>query len=200
MGRPCIFIRLQGCKLRCVWCDTPYALDHRVIEQEMSGGDILAAIEKYPSTRFVEFTGGEPLEQFGVLPLMKQLCDMGYDVAVETGGHVDTTLLDERVTRIIDVKCPDSKMSTLMFWPNLDGLRKHDEVKFVIASRDDYEWAKDIVEQYHLIDRTAAVLFSCAFGLVEYADAAKWILDDGLQVVFQPQVHKVIWDPSRRGV
>lgn len=198
-GLPCTFIRLQGCKLRCVWCDTPYALDKRQIEQEMTSDQIIAEIQRI-GCQFVEFTGGEPLEQEEVIPLMKTLCDMGYTVAVETGGHIDIAAIDERVCRIVDVKCPDSRMSTLNRLENLEILRPTDEVKFVLASREDYEFARSIVERYDLTTRTAAVLFSCVFDAVSFRTVAEWILQDGLNVRFQLQLHKFIWDPNQRGV
>ncbi len=198
-GLPCTFIRLQGCKLRCVWCDTAYALDKRQIEVEMTAGEIIAEIERI-GCQFVEFTGGEPLEQEEVIPLMKTLCDMGYTVAVETGGHIDIAAIDVRVCRIVDVKCPDSRMSTLNRLENLEILRPTDEVKFVLASRVDYEFARSIVERYDLTTRTAAVLFSCVFDAVSFRTVAEWILQDGLNVRFQLQLHKFIWDPNQRGV
>jgi len=197
-GLPCTFIRMQGCKLRCVWCDTPYALDKRQLERQMTSEEIIAEIQRI-GCQFVEFTGGEPLEQ-DVLPLMSALCDMGYTVAVETGGHIDISAIDERVCRIVDVKCPDSRMSTLNRLENLDVLRPTDEVKFVIASRADYEYAKAMVEDHQLSSRTAAVLFSCVFDTVSFRTVAEWILQDGLDVRFQLQLHKFIWDPNQRGV
>lgn len=198
-GMPCTFIRMQGCKLRCVWCDTPYALDKRLVEHMMSADDIIAEIQRIGCS-FVEFTGGEPLEQEDVIPLMKTLCDMGYTVAVETGGHIDISAIDERVYRIVDVKCPDSRMSTLNRLENLEVLRPNDEVKFVLASRADYEFARSFVERYDLSRRTAAVLFSCVFDGVPFRSVAEWILQDGLNVRFQLQLHKFIWDPNQRGV
>lgn len=198
-GLPCVFVRLQGCKLRCTWCDTPYALDHRVAAHSMSANDIENAISQY-SCSFVEFTGGEPLEQPAVIPFMKTLCDKGYTVAVETGGHVDISELDPRIVRIVDVKCPDSKMSTLNRFENLDLLQPNDEVKFVIASRADYEWAREIVQQHNLVHRVASVLMSPAFGIVEYLQLVTWILEDALPVRFQIQMHKHIWSPETRGV
>lgn len=198
-GRPCTFIRMQGCKLRCVWCDTPYALDHRVKEHLMTSDEIIAEIERI-GCRFVEFTGGEPLEQEHVLPLMTYLCDQGYEVAVETGGHIDVSTVDERVIRIIDLKCPDSKMVTLNYLPNLDHLRLTDEIKFVIASRTDYEWARDMVRTYHLSERVNAVLMSCVFDAIEFRTLVEWILEDKLDVRFQLQQHKFVWDPQTRGV
>lgn len=198
-GKRCVFVRLQGCTLRCVWCDTPYALDHRTGGIPMTGTEILNAVKKYHCD-FIEFTGGEPLEQNNVLPLMSILCDEGYTVAVETGGHVDCRYVDERVIKIIDMKCPDSKMVSLNNYDNLRILQTHDEVKFVIASRNDYEWARDIVQQYDLCNKTAAVLFSAVFNAIEFKQLVEWILEDELDVRFQLQIHKFVWDPNTRGV
>lgn len=198
-GRPCTFIRLQGCKLRCTWCDTPYALDHRVREDLCTGADILHRIEEI-GCRFVEFTGGEPLEQPAVLPLMTYLCDRGYEVAVETGGHISTQEVDPRVIVIMDVKCPDSKMDSLNRLENLTHLRPHDEVKFVLASRADYDYARSIISTYDLSARCAAVLMSCVFGKLEFRTLVEWILADHLDVRFQLQQHKFVWDPHQRGV
>ncbi|MBS1561201.1 MAG: radical SAM protein [Bacteroidetes bacterium] len=198
-GMPCTFIRLQGCKLRCVWCDTPYALDKRVVATLMTGAEIVAEIERIGCS-FVEFTGGEPLEQPDVVPLMAYLCDAGYTVAVETGGHVDVSNVDPRVIRIIDVKCPDSKMEPLNHWENLDALRPTDEIKFVLASRRDYEFARDVIRRYDLSRSTTAVLLSCVFGTLEFKDVVEWILADKLDVRFQLQMHKFIWHPETRGV
>jgi 7-carboxy-7-deazaguanine synthase len=198
-GMPCVFVRLQGCKLRCSWCDTPYALDHRRGGTWMSGEELLEQVRRY-GCRFVEFTGGEPLEQWGSFELMRLLCDEGYLVAVETGGHVDIEPLDPRIICILDVKCPASRMTPLNRYRNLELLRPHDEVKFVIADRTDYEWAWGIAKQYRLPERVAAVLFSPAFGLLEPKTLAEWILQDRLPVRLQLQLHKYIWDPSQRGV
>jgi 7-carboxy-7-deazaguanine synthase len=170
-----------------------------VKEREMSADEILSAIRAHNCT-FVEFTGGEPLEQPDVLPLMMQLCNEGYTVAVETGGHIDLSPVDQRVIRILDVKCPDSRMMTLNNYDNLNHLQPHDEVKFVIASRTDFEWARDFVRQHDLATRTSAVLFSPAFGLLPYVDLVNWILEDHLPVRFQAQLHKHIWSPDTRGV
>ena len=198
-GLPCTFIRLQGCKLRCVWCDTPYALDHRIVGTMMSNAELIAEIQRI-GCEFVEFTGGEPLEQPNVLPLMSKLCDMGYTVAVETGGHVDISNVDPRVIRIVDMKAPDSKMVTLNKLSNLEALNPHDEVKFVLSSEADYIWAKGIVEHYALTTKCAAVLMSCVFDALGFQDLVSWILRDGLQVRFQLQLHKFVWDPATRGV
>jgi len=198
-GRPCTFVRMQGCKLRCVWCDTPYALDRRVEERMMSTEDIIDEVNEI-GCRFVEFTGGEPLEQEGTKALMAELCDIGYEVAVETGGHVDISDVDPRVAIIMDVKCPDSRMMTLNRYENLDSLKPTDEVKFVIASRVDYDWAKDFIYEHELNDKVAAVLMSPAFNIVDYQTLVNWILEDGLDVRFQIQMHKHIWSPETRGV
>jgi 7-carboxy-7-deazaguanine synthase len=198
-GLPCLFIRLQGCALRCTWCDTPYALDHRVEATVMTGSEILARIDEV-GCPFVEFTGGEPLEQPAVIPLMTLLCDRGFTVAVETGGHMDTSVLDPRVIAIVDVKCPDSRMSTRNRLENLHHLRPHDEVKFVIASRGDYDYAREIVRAYDLEKRAGAVLMSCVFGTIRFVDLVEWILADRLNVRFQLQMHKFIWSPETRGV
>jgi 7-carboxy-7-deazaguanine synthase len=148
----------------------------------------------------VEFTGGEPLEQVDVVPLMAELCDMGYEVAVETGGHVDVSNIDPRVVRIVDVKCPDSRMDSLNHLANLQVLTRNDEVKFVLASRADYEFAKDIIEEYDLSARVGGVMLSCVFGKLEFVDVVNWILQDNLDVRFQLQMHKFIWHPETRGV
>lgn len=199
VGMPCVFVRLQGCKLRCTWCDTPYALDSRVRGMELDHNELIAKIQEYQCS-FVEFTGGEPLEQPAILPVMQTLCDLGYTVAVETAGHVDVSNVDGRVVKILDVKCPDSRMSTLNRWENFNYLQAHDEVKFVIASRADFEWAADVVLRHGLADRVTAVLFSPAFGMLEYVDLVNWILADKVPVRFQAQIHKHIWAPDTRGV
>jgi 7-carboxy-7-deazaguanine synthase len=165
----------------------------------MTADDIVEKVKSYKCP-FVEFTGGEPLEQENVYPLMKYFCDSGYTVALETGGHINIAYIDERVIRILDVKCPDSKMQTLNYVDNLTRLRLHDEVKFVIASEGDYEWAKRVVGEYSLDKRCAAVLFSTSFTDVTPKILAEWILRDNLPVRMQLQMHKFIWDPETRGV
>ena len=198
-GERCVFIRLQGCSLRCSWCDTAYALNHKKGGFDMKGEEILSKIEEF-DCNFIEFTGGEPLEQVNIYPLMTFLCDKGYTVAIETGGHINTQFVDTRVIKIIDMKCPDSKMSSLNNYDNLLLINAQDEVKFVLASRTDYLWAKQIVEQYQLVNSCKAVLFSCVFNQLAFADLAEWILEDRLDVKMQLQMHKFIWDPMARGV
>ena len=198
-GMPCTFVRLHGCGLRCTYCDTPYALDHRVGGEWISFEDITAAIKKYP-TRFVEFTGGEPLEQPDVHTLMRQLLDEGYTVAVETGGHVDISTCDPRVIRIVDLKTPSSGMMKRNHMPNIEHLTMRDEVKFVCGSLEDYEWTRDIIRTHELPSRVAAVLISPVFGRIEPLELVERILADGVDVRFQLQMHKFIWEPDARGV
>ena len=198
-GLPCGFVRLHGCGLRCSYCDTPYALDHRAGGTWMSFEEIRAEVQRHP-TQFVEFTGGEPLEQPEVHPLMAQFLDEGYTVAVETGGHMDIGLCDPRVIRIMDLKTPDSGMAKRNRLENIPLLTKQDEVKFVCASRRDYEWSRELIVQHRLPERVGAVLISPVFSSIEPVRLVEWILADGLNVRFQLQMHKFIWEPDRRGV
>jgi len=195
-GRPCVFVRLTACDLRCSWCDTPYAFTEG---QKMSISDVVERVEGY-GCDLVEITGGEPLLQSDVYPLMEQLLTLGKTVMVETGGHRSIKDVPTDVIRIVDVKCPGSGESEKNHWENLDLLAPHDEVKFVIRDRDDYDYAKDIVARYNLLDRTAAVLFSPVHGVLAARDLAAWILEDRLPVRLQLQAHKYIWDAETRGV
>ncbi len=198
-GMPCVFVRLHGCGLRCTYCDTPYALDHREGGTWMTFDEIRTAIGRFPS-RFVEFTGGEPLEQSEVNALICELLDEGYTVAVETGGHVDIAPVDTRAIRIMDLKAPSSGMMKRNRLENVPQLTPRDEVKFVCGSHEDYEWAKSIMEEFGLPGRVAAVLISPVFGSIEAVELVERILADGLDVRFQQQMHKFIWEPDRRGV
>jgi 7-carboxy-7-deazaguanine synthase len=198
-GVPCVFVRLHGCKLRCSYCDTKYAIDRRSGGFKTTAQEIIEKVKSY-NCNFVEFTGGEPLEQENTFELMKYFCEEGYEVAVETGGHVDISNVDRRVFKIIDVKTPGSKMAKLNNFKNLEILRPHDEVKFVLDSREDYEWAQEIVVQYGLVAKTAAVLFSAVFGKIDLRELAEWILNDNTGVRMQLQMHKYIWEPDARGV
>jgi len=188
VGLPTVFVRLTGCPLRCTWCDTTYSF---------TGGEpatiesVLAEVAKYPA-RQVCITGGEPLSQKECLPLLTALCDAGYDVSLETSGALDVSAVDPRVSRIMDLKAPDSGEVERNLWANLDCLNARDEIKIVIASRGDYEWARDIMRQRQ-IDRLCPVLFSPAQGLIEPQSLAEWILADGLNVRFQLQLHKLLW-------
>lgn len=198
-GMPCIFVRLHGCGLRCSWCDTPYALSHREGGEWKSFAEIRREIARYPS-RFVEFTGGEPLEQPAVHSLITELLDEGYTVAVETGGHIDISVCDPRLIRIVDFKAPGSDMTKRNRYENIEHLGKLDEVKFVCASLEDYEWAKGLILKHDLSNRVAALLISPVFGRVEPLALVEAILRDGLDVRFQLQLHKFIWEPDARGV
>ncbi len=195
MGKPCVFVRLSACDLRCVWCDTAYAFSDGT---EMSIDSIIQKVKEYPCD-LVEITGGEPLLQENVHALMKLLCDAGYTVILETGGHRDISSVDTRVKRIMDIKCPGSKMEKHNRWENIDSLTALDEIKFVLADQADYEWAKQIIHQYGLAKR-CPVLMSPVFNKLENRTLAEWILRDHLNVQFQLQMHKYIWDPTARGV
>jgi len=194
-GQPCVFIRLTGCPLRCAWCDTEYSFYGGTL---LSVEALLAQAAQY-GCRLVEVTGGEPLAQPESLPLMARLCDEGYTVLLETSGAIDIGPVDRRVHVILDVKCPGSGMTERMHWPNLDRLAAKDEAKFVLASRADYDWAREVVARYRLAGR-CTVLFSPVSGSLDLRQLAEWILADRLPVRFQLQLHKYIWAPDMRGV
>lgn len=191
-GLPTVFIRLTGCPLRCTWCDTEYAF---------TGGtptpiaDILAEVAKYP-TRHVCVTGGEPLAQKTCLTLLTALCDVGYDVCLETSGALDITPVDPRVARIMDLKAPGSGECDKNLLSNISTLRPSDEVKIVIASRDDFDWACNMIAQHELCKRCDVVLSPVA-GQLNPTDLAEWILAAGLDVRFQLQLHKLLWSDAR---
>jgi 7-carboxy-7-deazaguanine synthase len=195
-GRPCVFVRLTACDLRCSWCDTPYAFTEG---RKMSIDDVVSQVERY-GCPLVEITGGEPLLQRDVYPLMARLLERGRTVMLETGGHVSIADVPAPVVKIVDVKCPGSGESARNDWANLDRLAPHDQVKFVIRDRDDYEFARDVVTRHGLGGRVAAVLFSPVHGVLDARDLAAWILQDGLEVRLQLQVHKYIWGADVRGV
>jgi 7-carboxy-7-deazaguanine synthase len=195
-GRPCVFIRLAACDLRCSWCDTPYAFTGG---RKMSVDDVLAEAARF-GTRLVEITGGEPMLQPAAVPLMTRLIDAGHQVLLETGGHLPLDDVPDDVVAIVDVKCPGSGEAAHMHWPNLEQLSAHDEVKFVIADRIDFDYARDVVVRYGLVSRVAAVLFSPVHGILAPAELARWILDARLDVRLQLQTHKYIWSPDARGV
>ncbi len=195
-GERCAFVRLTFCDLRCTYCDTAYAFYEGSKRTIASILDEVAALD----IPLVEVTGGEPLLQPNAPDLMRAFCERGYTVLVETAGAHDISVLDERVIRIMDLKCPDSGMCDRNLWSNIDHLTRRDEVKFVIGSRGDYEWARDQVAKFNLADRVRAVLFSPVFGRVEPKAIVEWILADRLPVRFQLQMHKFIWPPAERGV
>lgn len=195
-GRPCVFVRLTACDLRCSWCDTPYAF-HEGGKRELD--HVLAEVDGY-GCDLVEVTGGEPLLQEGVYPLMRALLDRGRTVLLETGGHRSTARVPEEVITILDVKCPGSGESGKNDWSNLDRLRSHDEVKFVIRDRADYDYARQVVGRHGLAERAAAIHFSPVHGELSPRTLAEWVLADRLPVRVQLQLHKLIWDPGTRGV
>jgi len=194
-GRPCVFVRLTGCPLRCTWCDTAYAF-HGGTERRLAS--IIAEVEHY-ECRLVEITGGEPLAQPEVHPLITALVDRGYTVLIETSGALDITPMDPRATLIMDLKCPGSGMADHNLWANIPLLKPTDEIKFVIKDRADYEWAVTKVREYALTDRHT-VLFSPVFNELDSRALAEWVLADRLPVRLQLQLHKHIWDPAMRGV
>ena len=196
VGRPCVFVRLTACDLRCRWCDTAYAFTGG---RKMSIDEVLAEIARH-GTPLVEITGGEPLLQRDVYPLMERLLEQRYGVLLETGGHVPLDEVPDAVVAVVDVKCPGSGEAARMHWPNVEQLSPHDEVKFVIADRADFDYAADVVRRFGLQDRAAAVLFSPVHGELDPATLAKWILDARLPVRLQIQAHKYIWTPETRGV
>ena len=195
-GRPCVFVRLTACDLRCSWCDTPYAFTEG---SKMTIDAVVSRVEQY-GCDLVEITGGEPLLQRDVYPLMRQLLGSGRTVMVETGGHHSIKDVPAEVIRIVDVKCPGSGESERNHWENLTLLTTRDEVKFVLKDRTDYEFARDIVRRHDLASRTAAVLFSPVHDVLAAKELAAWILEDRLPVRLQLQAHKFIWSPDTRGV
>ncbi|MEI8134713.1 MAG: radical SAM protein [bacterium] len=195
-GEPCVFIRLTGCGLRCTYCDTEYAFYEG---SDMSVENIFDEIKAY-KCKLVELTGGEPLEQDGVYPLINMLVETGYDVMIETGGHVDISKVDNRVKRIVDLKTPSSAMEKRNYYKNMDLLQRTDEIKFVIGSREDYDWSKKKIECYSLHNRVGTILMSPVTDVLAPHELSSWILEDHLPVRFQVQLHKIIWPGIERGV
>ncbi|MDE2850847.1 MAG: radical SAM protein [Acidobacteriota bacterium] len=194
-GRPCVLVRLTGCQMRCTWCDTEYSFYEGswmrvedVIDRVLSFGCPLA-----------EVTGGEPLLQPGVHTLMSGLCDRGLDVLLETGGGLDISSVDPRVRRIVDLKCPGSGEAANNHWPNIEALRQTDEVKFVLADREDYEWARDAIRR-HRLDRRCTVHLSPVWDALQPAELASWVLEDRLPARVSMQLHKALWGAETRGV
>jgi 7-carboxy-7-deazaguanine synthase len=194
-GLPCVFVRLTVCDSRCSWCDTPHAFKEGAAR---SPEELLAEVVGF-GCPLVEITGGEPLLQAEVFPLMTALADRGLTVLLETSGAHDVGRVDRRVHIIMDLKCPDSGEAAGNRWENLAALKPTDEIKFVIASEGDFRWAADAIRT-HGLDRRFQVLLSPAFGLVKPIQLATWLLESGLQVRMQLQLHKYVWDPAARGV
>ncbi|MEY2489180.1 MAG: 7-carboxy-7-deazaguanine synthase [Verrucomicrobiota bacterium] len=195
-GEPCVFVRLTFCDLRCNYCDTEYAF-YEGRKQTLK--EIVDAVATFQCP-LVEVTGGEPLLQKNVLPLMTMLAEAGHTVLLETSGAHDISKVDPRVHRIMDLKTPGSGESARNLFSNIEHLTERDEVKFVIGSREDYEWSREQVERYALTQRCRAVLFSPIFGRIDPREIVEWILADKLPVRFQLQMHKFIWTPTTQGV
>lgn len=196
-GRPCAFVRLTGCPMRCVWCDSEYTFSGGT---KMSFGEIFARLEEF-GCPLVEVTGGEPLAQKNVFPFIAELCDRGYEVLIETGGFVSTENVDPRAKIILDVKCPASGESERNHWPNLDRLnREKDEVKFVIADLGDWNFACDVIENYGLENRAREILISPVFGIENLKEIAETVSRSGMKVRLNLQLHKYIWGADVHGV
>lgn len=195
-GRPCVFVRLTACDLRCSWCDTPYAFHEG---RKRSLEEVLGEVDRF-DCGLVEVTGGEPLLQEGVYPLIDALLGRGKTVLLETGGHRSTARVPSPVVTILDVKCPGSGEAERMDWGNLARLRPHDEVKFVVKDRADYEYARDVIVRYDLAAKAAAIHLSPVHGVLDARTLSEWVLGDNLPVRVQLQLHKYIWDAATRGV
>lgn len=194
-GKPCAFVRLTACNLRCSYCDTEYAFYEG---EKRSVQDVVAEIKHFRCS-LVEITGGEPLLQPAVHGLISRFLTLGKTVLIETSGSVDISPVDARAILIYDIKCPDSGMEDRNRWENIGLLKPIDEVKFVVGSKEDYEWSKCIIEKYQLVDRHQ-VLFSPVFGKIKPKELATWLLEDSLNARLQIQLHKLLWSPQTRGV
>ncbi|KKO09755.1 hypothetical protein LCGC14_0032500 [marine sediment metagenome] len=190
LGMPTVFVRLTGCPLRCQYCDTAYAFSGGEV---ISLASILGQVAKF-SPQYVCVTGGEPLAQPNCLPLLQLLCDAGYEVSLETSGALDVSEVDSRVSRVVDLKTPGSLEVHRNLYSNLEFLGQHDQVKFVLCNREDYDWARFQVSQYGLTRRVGEVLFSPSHGQLSGRELAEWIVQDNLPVRFQLQLHKYLWN------
>ena len=196
-GRPCSFVRLTGCPMRCVWCDSDYTFTGG---EHISFDEIFVKLDQF-GCNLVEVTGGEPLAQRQVFPFIAELCDRNYEVLIETGGYVSTSEVDQRAKIILDVKCPASCEAERNHWPNLEQLRPDmDEVKFVIADIGDWDFAKEVIQKYDLVNRAKEVLISPVHGIENLAEIAEVVSKSGLKVRLNLQLHKFIWGADTRGV
>ncbi len=196
-GRPCSFIRLTGCPMRCTWCDSEYTFTGG---EHISIDDVMAQVCDF-NCQLVEVTGGEPLAQREAFDLIRRLCDAGYEVLVETGGYVSTEDLDQRAKVILDVKCPASGEAERNHWPNLKRVRPDlDEVKFVVADRADWDFARKVVKEYDLENLARSILIAPAWEQIDLQELANWLVESGLNARMQLQLHKYIWGPEARGV
>lgn len=198
-GLPCLFIRFQGCNLKCKYCDTIYAQSTDLIPKIMSFKEIIDSVELY-NCRFIEFTGGEPLLQNNINLLMSYFCDKNYCVAIETNGTIDIAFLDKRIIKIMDIKCLSSGQDMYNKYSNILYLNNNDEIKFVISDKNDFNWALETIKKYDIIKKDINVLFSPVYNRIDLKDLANWILDTGLPIRLQLQLHKIIWGESIRGV
>ena len=194
-GLPCVFIRLTYCNLRCTYCDTEYAFHEG---KDYSIDEVIEQVKKYNCT-LVEVTGGEPLFQKECYDLLKRLCEEKFEILLETGGSLPIKDVEPSIKIIMDFKCPSSGMDKKNLYENINYLKSSDELKFVIGSKEDYEWSKEIIKKYKLINK-CGILFSVVFGVLEPLTLVNWILEDKLNVRFQLQMHKFIWDPLAKGV
>jgi 7-carboxy-7-deazaguanine synthase len=194
-GLPCVFVRLTYCNLRCTYCDTEYAFYDG---EDKSIDQIVFEVKKY-NCNLVEVTGGEPLFQEECYELLKKLCNEDFDVLLETAGNMPIENVDSRVKIIMDLKCPSSKMEKKNLYDNINYIKSTDEIKFVIGNREDYEWTKEIINNYNLNSK-CEILFSVVFGELEPITLVNWLLEDKLNVRFQLQMHKYIWHPETKGV
>lgn len=199
IGKPCVFVRFQGCNLRCSYCDTMYAVEMHHPYNKMTFDEIVTEVEKY-NCNFIEFTGGEPLIQKNISKLIDYFIDKNYEVAVETNGSIDISQFNSKLIKIIDVKCPSSGMSNHNRVDNLKQLSEYDEIKFVIGDRDDYLFAKEFITNYNLMNFAREIIFSPISGKMDFKELADYILSDGLRVRMQIQLHKIIWGENAKGV
>jgi len=197
-GLPCVFVRFQGCNLRCTWCDTVFAQE-RHSGKEMTASQIIEQAKEY-NCNFIEFTGGEPLLQKNINYLLEHFLSLNFTVAIETNGTLDISKLPKDVIKIMDIKCPSSAAHIPYNNDNIAHLTKNDEIKFVIANRTDYEWAKKNISNITFSEVKSEILFSPAYSLIEPDKLVEWVLNDNLPIRFQLQLHKYIWDPERQGV
>jgi len=193
-GRPCVFVRLAGCNLRCRWCDSEYTFTGG---EKTSIDDVIERVRSY-GCNLVEVTGGEPLAQKEAFALIERLCDDGFEVLIETSGSIDIEPVDRRAKIILDIKCPGSGEAEKNYWPNIEQLRENDEIKFVIADRADYDWARNVIGEKKIAGRT--ILFSPVWGELDLKPLAEWMLADRVPARLQTQLHKHIWGADVKGV
>ncbi len=199
MGRPCVFVRLQGCNLRCDYCDTMYSVEMNNPYSIMTFDEIVNEVNKY-NCKFIEFTGGEPLIHKNIDKLINYFIDSDYEVAVETNGSIDISRYNSKLIKIIDIKCPSSSMSNKNLYSNIAMLSKQDEVKFVVSNYEDYQFAKECIDNYNILNYVNEIIISPVYGTIDYKILAAYILSDSLKVRLQIQLHKLIWGENSKGV